>query len=136
MATVGVVVDAPLVNNRASTPSYNYHKASPVLFCSLSSTGTENDSPTTSVSQESEQEAESGDVNQSFTVTSSGDNSNQSAAVQGAANTGNSQSQTSVVQSGSEAEDIELEGGSSIEVSPELESQSQQAVEQAAAAAE
>jgi hypothetical protein len=88
-----------------------------------------------SVSQESEQEAESGDVNQSFTITSSGDNSNQSAAAQGAANTGNSQSQTSVVQSGSEAEDIELEGGSSIEVSPELESQSQQAVEQAAAAA-
>jgi hypothetical protein len=97
--------------------------------------GDENSS-TTSVSQESEQEAESGDVNQSFTVTSSGDNSNQSAAVQGTANTGNAQSQTSVVQSGSEAEDIELEGGSSIEVSPELESQSQQAVEQAAAAAE
>ena len=93
-------------------------------------------SSTPSVSQESEQEAESGDVNQSFTVTSSGDNSNQSAAVQGAANSGNTQSQTSVVQSGSEAEDIELEGGSSIEVSPELESQSQQAVEQAAAATE
>ena len=88
-----------------------------------------------SVSQEAEQEAESGDVNQSFTVTSSGDNSNQSAAAQGAANTGNSQSQTSVVQSGSEAEDIELEGGSSIEVSPELDSQSQQEVDQAAAAA-
>ena len=94
------------------------------------------DNSTTSVSQESEQETESGDVNQSFTVTSSGDNSNQSAAVQGTANSGNSQSQTSVVQSGSEAEDIEVEGGSSIEVSPELESQSQQAVEQAAAAAE
>jgi hypothetical protein len=88
------------------------------------------------LTQETEQEAESGDVNQSFTVTSSGDNSNQSAAVQGAANTGNSQSQTSVMQSGSEAEDIEVEGGSSIEVSPELESQTQQAVEQAAAAAE
>ena len=27
-----MVIDAPLVNNRASTPSYNYHKASPVLF--------------------------------------------------------------------------------------------------------
>ena len=94
------------------------------------------DNSTTSVSQESEQETESGDVNQSFTVTNSGDNSNQSAAVQGAANSGNSQSQTSVLQSGSEAEDIELEGGSSIEVSPELESQSQQAVDQAAAAAE
>jgi hypothetical protein len=88
-----------------------------------------------SVSQEAEQEAESGEVNQSFTVTSTGDNSNQSAAVQGTANTGNAQSQTSVVQSGSEAGDIELEGGSSIEVSPELDTQSQQAVEQAAAAA-
>ena len=94
------------------------------------------DNSTMSVSQESEQETESGDVNQSFTVTNSGDNSNQSAAVQGAANSGNSQSQTSVLQSGSEVEDIELEGGSSIEVSPELESQSQQAVDQAAAAAE
>ena len=88
-----------------------------------------------SVSQESEQEAESGEVNQSFTVTSEGDNSNQSAAVQGTANTGNAQSQTSVVQSGSEAEDIEVEGGSSIEVSPELDTQSQQEIEQAAAAA-
>ena len=95
-----------------------------------------NETPAPSVSQQSEQEAESGEVNQSFTVTNSGDNSNQSAAVQGTANSGNTQSQTSVVQSGSEAEDIELEGGSSIEVSPELESQSQQAVEQAAAAAE
>jgi hypothetical protein len=93
------------------------------------------ENPATSVSQESSQEAESGEVNQSFTVTNSGDNSNQSAAVQGTANTGNAQSQTSVVQSGSEAEDIEVEGGSSIEVSPELDSQSQQEVEQAAAAA-
>ena len=40
------------------------------------------------------------------------------------------------MQSGSEAEDIEVdEGGSSIEVSPELDTQSQQEVEQAAAAA-
>ena len=93
------------------------------------------ENPATSVSQQSEQEAESGEVNQSFTVTSEGDNSNQSAAVQGTANTGNAQSQTSVVQSGSEAEDIEVEGGSSIEVSPKLDSQSQQEVEQAAAAA-
>jgi phage antirepressor YoqD-like protein len=89
----------------------------------------------TSVSQQSEQEAESGDVNQSFTVTSSGDNSNQSAGVQGTANTGNAQSQTTVVQSGSEAGDVEVEGGSSIEVSPEQSTQTQQEVEQAAAAA-
>ena len=92
--------------------------------------------PATSVSQEAEQEAESGDVNQSFTVTSEGDNSNQSAAVQGTANTGNSQSQTSVDQSGSEAGDVEFdESGASIEVSPELDAQSQQEVDQAAAAA-
>ena len=95
----------------------------------------EEESAGSSVSQESEQEAESGDINQSFSVTSEGDNSNQSAAVQGTANTGNAQSQTSVVQSGSEAEDIEVEGGSSIEVSPELDVQSQQEIEQAAAAA-
>jgi hypothetical protein len=88
------------------------------------------------VSQQSEQESESGDVDQSFTVTNSGDNSNQSAAVQGTANTGNAQSQTSVVQSGSEAGDIELDGGgSSIEVSPEQATQTQQEVEQAASAA-
>jgi hypothetical protein len=67
------------------------------------------------------QEAESGEVNQSFTVTSTGDNSNQSAAVQGTVNTGNAQSQTSVVQSSLEAENIEVEGCSSIEVSPELD---------------
>jgi len=87
------------------------------------------------VSQESSQEAESGDVDQSFTVTNFGDNSNQSAGVQGVANTGNAQSQTNVVQSGSEAGDIEVEGGSSIEVSPEQATQTQQEVEQAAAAA-
>ncbi len=98
------------------------------------SEGDETSAP--SVSQQSEQEAESGEVNQSFTVTSEGDNSNQSAAVQGTANTGNAQSQTSVVQSGSEAGDIELDGGgSSIEVSPEQATQTQQEVEQAAAAA-
>ena len=88
------------------------------------------------MSQESSQESESGDVDQSFTVTNSGDNSNQSAGVQGAVNTGSAQSQTNIVQSGSEAEDIEVEGGSSIEVSPEQCTQTQQEVGQAAAAAD
>src|SRR3712207_2955100 len=44
-----------------------------------------------SVSQESEQETVSGDLDQSFTVTSSGDNSNQCAGVRGVGNTGNAQ---------------------------------------------
>jgi hypothetical protein len=38
--------------------------------------------------------AESGEVDQSFTVTSEGDNSNQCAGIQGVANTGNAQNQT------------------------------------------
>ena len=69
-------------------------------------------------------------------MTNSGDNSNQGAGIQGVANTGNAQTQTTVVQSGSEAEDVEIEGGSSIEVSPEQETQTQQEVQQAASAAE
>ena len=87
------------------------------------------------MSQESEQEAESGDVSQSFTVTGGGDNSNQSVGVQGTANTGNAQNQVSVQQVDSSAENIEVEGGSSIEVSPEQETQTQQEVDQAASAA-
>ena len=43
-----------------------------------------------------EQEADSGDVKQSFKVSNSGDNSNQSAGIQGVANTGNAQSALSV----------------------------------------
>src|SRR4028119_1747882 len=57
--------------------------------------------------QEPAKEAESGDVDQSFTVTNSGDNSNQSAGVQGVTNTGNAQTQTTIVQSGSEAEAVD-----------------------------
>ena len=41
------------------------------------------------IGQEFEQETESGNVDQSFTVTSEGDNSNQCAGIQGVANTGN-----------------------------------------------
>src|SRR4028119_1519442 len=53
--------------------------------------GDENPAPR--ASQQSAQGAESGEGSQSFTVTSTGDNSNQSAAVQGGANTGNAHRQ-------------------------------------------
>src|SRR5829696_8771825 len=43
------------------------------------------------VSQESEQEAESGELNQSFNVSQTGDNSTQCAGIQGVGNTGNAQ---------------------------------------------
>jgi hypothetical protein len=87
------------------------------------------------VTQESAQEAESGDVDQSFTVTNSGDNSNQCAGVQGVANTGNAQNQISVLQNGSEADDFSFEdSGSSIEVSPSNSTVCDQQVNQAATA--
>ena len=87
------------------------------------------------ISQESEQDADSGDVNQSFTVTGGGDNSNQCVGIQGVANTGNAQNQTSLIQYGSEADDFEFEDvGSSIEVSPENSTSCDQQVNQAATA--
>ncbi len=50
------------------------------------------------IDQENEQESESGDVDQTFEVTSSGDNSNQCAGIQGVTNTGNTQNQVGITQ--------------------------------------
>jgi len=87
------------------------------------------------VSQETEQEAESGDVQQSFNVSSTGDNSNQCAGIQGVANTGNAQNQIGVIQYGSEADDFEFdEVGSTITVSPSNTTSCDQQVNQAASA--
>ena len=87
------------------------------------------------IGQESEQESESGEVDQSFTVTSEGDNSNQCAGIQGVANTGNAQNQLDLIQYGSEADDFEFdEVGSSIEVSPNSTTTCDQQVNQAASA--
>jgi hypothetical protein len=47
-----------------------------------------------------EQEAESGDIDQSFDVSGTGDNSNQTVGIQGVANTGNAQNQIGVVDAG------------------------------------
>ena len=83
----------------------------------------------------SEQEAESGDINQSFDVSNKGDNSNQCVGIQGAANTGNAQSATEVVQSGSEAGDVEFDdSGASIEVNGSSSTRCVQEVNQAASA--
>jgi hypothetical protein len=88
------------------------------------------------VDQDFEQEAESGDVDQSFNVSNTGDNSNQCAGVQGVANTGNAQNQISVLQNGVEADDFSFEdSGSSIEVNPTNYTSCDQEVNQAASAA-
>jgi hypothetical protein len=87
------------------------------------------------ISQESEQEADSGDVDQSFEVSQTGDNSNQCVGIQGVANTGNAQNQTSLIQYGSDGDDFEFdEVGSNIEVSPENATSCDQQVNQAASA--
>src|ERR687890_947187 len=85
------------------------------------------------LNQDVEQEAESGDIDQSFDVSGTGDNSNQTAGTQGVANTGNAQNQIGVFQIGSEADDFEFDDvGSSIEVSPTNTTSSDQDVDQAA----
>src|SRR5829696_4752489 len=70
--------------------------------------------------QEAEQDADGGDVDQSVDVINTGDNVNQCLGVLQAANTGNSQNAQGVVQDGSEADEVELEGGSSITITPQL----------------
>jgi hypothetical protein len=87
------------------------------------------------IAQESEQEADSGDVDQSFDVSQTDDNSNQCVGIQGVANTGNAQNQTSLIQYGSDADDFEFdEVDSSVEVSPSNSTECDQQVNQAASA--
>ena len=81
------------------------------------------------------QSAESGDVDQDFDVSGTGDNSNQTVGIQGVANTGNTQNQIGITQFGSVADDFEFDDvGSSIEVSPTNRTSSDQELNQAASA--
>jgi hypothetical protein len=87
------------------------------------------------VSQDTEQEGESADLDQTFTVTGSGDNSSQCANIQGVGNTGNAQNVTDVLQYGSTADEFEFEEvGSTIDVSPTNSTTCDQQVNQAASA--
>jgi hypothetical protein len=70
--------------------------------------------------QEAEQDADSGDVDQSVDVVNTGDNVNLCLGVLQAANTGNAQNAQGAVQDDSEADEVELEGGSSLTITPQL----------------
>jgi hypothetical protein len=84
-----------------------------------------------------DQEAECGDVNQSFDVSGTGDNSNQTVGTQGVTNTGNTQNQIGIIQFGSDVDDFEFDDvGSSIEVSPTNTTSSDQQVNQSASASD
>ena len=89
------------------------------------------------LNQDVEQEAESGDIDQSFDVSGTGDNSNQTVGTQGVANTGNAQNVIDVTQVGGDADDFEFDDvGSSIEVSPSSTTDSDQRVNQSASASD
>jgi hypothetical protein len=85
--------------------------------------------------QESEQDAESGDLNQNSTVTGGGDNSNQCVGSQIVGNTGNAQDQIDIVQYASEDSEFEFdETGATIDLSPTNTTSCTQQVNQAASA--
>src|ERR687898_2084923 len=69
------------------------------------------------IDQETEQEAESGDVDQSFDVSQTGDNSNQCVGTQGVANTGNTQTVGSFDLLGGDVDDFDIDdSGADIDV--------------------
>ncbi len=87
------------------------------------------------VSQDFEQETESGDVDQSFTVTSEGSNGNQCVNASGVANTGNLQNQSGFIQYASDIEDFEQdEVGADLTIDGTSTVTCDQQVNQAAAA--
>jgi hypothetical protein len=88
------------------------------------------------VTEETEQEAESGEIDQSFEVAGDGSNSNQCASIQGVPNTGNSQNVIDLIQYESITDDFEFEEvGSTVDVSPTNTTTCDQQVNQAASAA-
>ena len=87
------------------------------------------------ISQENEQDADSGDLNQQSTITGGGDNSNQCVGQQITGNTGNSQNQTNILQYASDDSEFEFDdSGSFIAENPVNTTKCDQQVNQAASA--
>jgi hypothetical protein len=82
--------------------------------------GDEEEEDGSDLEQDLDQEADSGNADQSVNIINTGDNVNMCIGVLQNANTGNSQNQEGAVQDDSEADEVELEGGSRITVTPEL----------------
>jgi hypothetical protein len=72
------------------------------------------------VKQNQDQDADSGDVDQDADVINTGDNVNQCVGILQVANTGNAQNATGITQFDSETDEIELEDGSEITLTPQL----------------
>ena len=86
------------------------------------------------VTQEGEQEGDSGEVGQSFTVTGDGSNGSSCSGLSGGSQTGNSQGQTDLDQYASDAHQFEFdESGANVNFSSNSSTECKQAVNQAAA---
>ncbi len=72
------------------------------------------------VKQSQDQDADSGDVDQDADVINTGDNVNQCVGILQVANTGNAQNAAGITQFDSESDEIELEDGSQITLTPQL----------------
>ena len=86
------------------------------------------------MSQSNQQQVQSGDANQSITVTGGGDNSNQCTGVQGVVNTGNATNNTSVLQYGNEDSGVGISDSGNFIISPSQTTTCDQRVNQAASA--
>jgi hypothetical protein len=85
--------------------------------------------------REVEQDAESGDIDQDFSVTGTGDNSSQCVGIQGVANTGNAQDAVGLGLLGGDFDDFDIDdSGADIDVSGSSDTSCDQEVNQAAAA--
>ncbi len=80
----------------------------------------EDDDNKDEVEQSQDQDADSGDVDQDADVINTGDNVNQCVGILQVANTGNAQNATGITQFDSESDEIELEDGSQITLTPQL----------------
>jgi uncharacterized protein (UPF0333 family) len=86
--------------------------------------------------QDNEQEADSSEVSQNFSVEGSGDNSTQCVGIQGVGQTGNAQNQTNIFQYASTVDEFEFEEvGGTITASPTNTTSCEDQVNQAASAA-
>ena len=87
------------------------------------------------VEQDTEQDGESGEADQGFGVSGSGNSANQCAGIQGVAQTGNAQNEIALTEYRSRTAEFDLEEvGADIEASPENSTKCEQGVDQAASA--
>jgi hypothetical protein len=86
------------------------------------------------IEQGNEQEAESGDSEQTFTVTGGGDNSNSCQGVQGINNTGNAVQNSGFLQYANPDGEIEIDDAGNFAISPSSSTSCTQQVNQAASA--